>query len=117
MSWLETYFKHNILKTQDEWESHFDNILRLFDQNLKSFKPVNLLDVGCGDGERTLRLAKYFNINKDQIFGLELNNEYVKLCEERFIVKTIDLEIDLIPFDNNKFDIVICNQVLEHLKN
>ena len=29
----------------------------------------------------------------------------------------MDLEFDPIPFNDGKFDLVVCNQVLEHLKN
>jgi len=36
MGGLKTYLKHHLLKTQDEWESHFDNMLRLFDQVVSS---------------------------------------------------------------------------------
>jgi len=34
-----------------------------------------------------------------------------------FNASKIDLETDDIPYENNTFDLVICNQVLEHLKN
>ena len=114
---LKTYIKHKILKTQCEWESHFDNVMRLCKWNLKSFKPSNLLDVGCGDGERTLKLASHFNIEPDRVYGLEIDTDIIKLCEDRFNVETVDLETGRIPFGSDTFDIVICNQVLEHLKN
>ncbi len=42
--------KHIIIGTQYEWESHIDNIFRIFNKNLKTYSPKNMLDVGCGKG-------------------------------------------------------------------
>ena len=39
------------LGTQYEWESHIDNIFRIFDQNLRTYAQHNILDIGCGDLE------------------------------------------------------------------
>lgn len=114
---LKEYIKHRIIKTQDEWESHVDNIFRLFDKNLKSFTPKNLLDVGCGKGDRSLRLAEYFKIKRSNIYGLDNNDDFIDVCIKKFKVKKVDLETGDIPYQNDMFDIIICNQVLEHLKN
>ena len=39
------------------------------------------------------------------------------MCNLQFHSSRIDLEVDPIPFKEGMFDLVICNQVLEHLKN
>lgn len=114
---LKTYAKYKIIGTQYEWESHIRNVFRIFDRNLKEYAPRNLLDVGCGRGDRTIRIASYFNLIADNIFGLDYNDEYLSACEKKFLTKKIDLEFDRFPFVENRFDIVVCNQVLEHIKN
>jgi len=114
---LKEYMKHVIVGTQYEWESHIDNIFRVFDKNLKAYSPKNMLDVGCGKGDRTLRLAEYLNINAKNVFGLEYDDVSIEACEDLFNVKKIDLETEDIHWEDNTFDLVICNQVLEHLKN
>ena len=114
---LKEYIKHRVIGTQYEWESHIDNILRIFDENLKTYAPNNILDVGCGSGDRTIRIASHFNIDIRNAYGVDYDEQNVIACKKRFNAKKIDLETDDLPHEDNTFDIVICNQVLEHLKN
>lgn len=106
-----------IMGSNQEWESHLNNILRLADRRLSTFHPTSLLDVGCGDGSRTLMLARHFHISPAQTYGVEIDEPHVRQASEHFNASQIDLEKDPLPYDREKFDIVICNQVLEHLKN
>jgi 2-polyprenyl-3-methyl-5-hydroxy-6-metoxy-1,4-benzoquinol methylase len=105
------------LGTPYEWESHIDNIFRIFDQNLRTYAPHNILDIGCGHGDRTIRIAKYYNVSMSNVHGLDYDVDLITTCKKVFNASSIDLEIDDIPYKNNTFDLVICNQVLEHLKN
>jgi len=100
-----------------EYESHIGNVFRLSSKHLQSFQPVNLLDVGCGDGGRTLRLAQHFNIEAVQIYGIDFHKPHVQQCMNQFNAIQADIESGNLPFSNNMFDVVICNQVFEHLKN
>lgn len=100
-----------------EYESHLENILRLSSKHLSHIRPSNLLDVGCGDGTRTLLLAQYFRVPPSCTFGVEFYEPHVRKAEESFHASQIDLEADCLPYGDGKFDLVICNQVLEHLKN
>lgn len=105
------------LGTPYEWESHIDNIFRIFDQNLRTYAPHNILDIGCGDGGRTIRIAKYYNVSMNNVHGLDYNVDLITTCKKVFNASSIDLETDHIPYEDNTFDLVIYNQVLEHLKN
>ena len=117
MKSTKQFIKTKILGVDNEWESHIENIFRLFDTNITANPPKNLLDVGCGDGTRTLRLAEYFNIDRKNLYGLDYDQNLINLCNLEFDSSRVDLEVDPIPFKEGMFDIVICNQVLEHLKN
>lgn len=117
MNLAKQFIKKQIIGVGREWESHIENIFRIFDRNLRSYAPDNILDVGCGDGSRTMRLAEYFNINRKNVYGLEYDQNHINNCNLRFYCSRIDLEIDSIPFKEKMFDLVICNQVLEHIKN
>lgn len=114
---LKNYIGYRVIGTQYEWESHIDNIFRIFDKKLKTYAPNNLLDVGCGNGDRTIRIANYFNVHMNNTHGLDYNDDFVIACKRMFNARKIDLEIDDIPYEGSTFDLVICNQVLEHLKN
>ena len=95
---LKDHTKHRYIGTQYEWESHIDNIFRIFDKNLKTYSPKNMLDVGCGKGDRTIRIAEYFNIHAQNIFGLDYDDASIVACEDLFNVKKIDLETEIIPW-------------------
>lgn len=111
------FIKYRFIRTQYEWQSHIDNVFRIFDKNLSTYDPENLLDVGCGSGERTIRIANNFNIDMHNTYGVDCNNQHVIACRKIFNAKVIDLESDNLAYQDNNFDLVICNQVLEHLKN
>jgi 2-polyprenyl-3-methyl-5-hydroxy-6-metoxy-1,4-benzoquinol methylase len=118
MHYVSQFIKKQIICVDNEWESHIDNILRLFDSNLNGdTTPENMLDVGCGDGSRTQRLAQYFNIDRKNLYGLDYDQNLINLSNLHFNSSRTDLEVDAIPFKEGMFDLVICNQVLEHLKN
>ena len=117
MKFLKQFFKKQIVCVENEWESHVENIFRLLGSNIKAYSPKNMLDVGCGDGSRTLRLAEYFNIDKKNLYGLDYDQNLINLCKLHFHSLQVNLEVDPIPFKQGVFDLVICNQVLEHLKN
>jgi ubiquinone/menaquinone biosynthesis C-methylase UbiE len=114
---VKEFIKKKIIGTQSEWQSHIDNIFQLIDSDLTHYKPKNFLDVGCGSGDRTQRIAEHFQIQSEHVYGVDNNHNLVSQCKEIFNVKQLDLEIEDLPFEDGCFDLVICNQVLEHLKN
>ena len=110
-------FAKKTVGTHYEWQSHIDNIIYMFQNNLRTYNAKNILDVGSGDGSRTLLMAKYFNIENHNIFGVHYNDKYIAETRKVFNAERIDLETDALPYNDGMFDLVICNQVLEHLKN
>jgi ubiquinone/menaquinone biosynthesis C-methylase UbiE len=114
---LKKMIKHRVIGTQYEWESHIENMFYIFDKYLDLFAPDTILDVGCGNGDRTIKVANYFNVHMSNVYGLDYNDNFVMSCKKTFNASKIDLETDDIPHEKKSFDLVICNQVLEHLKN
>ncbi len=94
--------KNKILKSQNELNGHIENMFRLFDNNIRSGSPNSLLDIGCGKGERTIRIAKYFNIDENNTYGVDWDNQHISACRKTFNASLIDLESDKLPFQNNK---------------
>jgi ubiquinone/menaquinone biosynthesis C-methylase UbiE len=114
---LKKIIKSLLIGSHYESQSHIDNVYRILRANLKQFIPTNILDVGCGDGQRTIEIANYFNINHNEIHGIDYNYDFIINCKNYFNAVQLNLESEDIPYDDNSFDLVICNQVLEHLKN
>ncbi len=103
--------------TSHEYESHIQNLFALASRSLDSFKPLNMLDVGCGDGSRTLRMAERFRIPLSHVYGLDCNPSCIDQCRNLFHAELVNLESGAIPYEDGTFDLIVCNQVLEHLKN
>jgi SAM-dependent methyltransferase len=76
---------------------------------------ARLLDVGCWDGVQTARYAAATGARPS---GIELFPGPAAAAAERGVeVVRVDLERDPFPFPDQMFDVVVVNQVLEHLKN
>jgi len=43
---MKEFVKHRIIRTQNELESHINNVFKVFDRNIKAYVPKNMLDVG-----------------------------------------------------------------------
>jgi len=76
---------------------------------------LRLLDVGCGDGSFSIRVAK--KCNAKEICGLEINKESIKKAKKRGIKIYKSDANEKFPFKNNFFDVVVSNQLVEHLLN
>ncbi len=87
---------------------------------LKSLDPregpaARLLDVGCWDGAETVRIAELLHARP---YGIEIFPEPAADAEHRGVeVARVDLESSPFPWEDGSFDVVIANQVFEHLKN
>lgn len=77
----------------------------------------SLLDVGCGDGRKTVAWAARMGVPPGGIAGVEGYGLFREKASALFRVEDADLEADRLPFSDGAFDLVIANQVMEHIKN
>jgi SAM-dependent methyltransferase len=93
-----------------------DRIERLLREIASERKGPSLLDVGCWDGEFSRRCATA--LGAERLLGVEVYEAPARAAEDRGLeVARIDLEADRLPWPDASVDVVVCNQVLEHLKN
>lgn len=74
-----------------------------------------ILDIGCGSGDASIQ---YVNGMDAELVGVDWRDSRSPQYVARFAAfEKVDIEKDLLPFEDDYFDIVITNQVFEHLKN
>jgi len=75
-----------------------------------------LLDVGCWNGAWTLKFARQAGLKASNIYGIECIEPSLTQAGEKFNAHYCNLETDNFPYVDGYFDVVVCNQVFEHLK-
>lgn len=82
--------------------------------SLLTFDPdIKVVDLGCGNGEFSIKIKN--KIGCKEIYGVDVWDKFVeKSIENGLKVVESDLN-EKLPFDDKSFDIVVSNQVLEHL--
>ena len=72
-----------------------------------------LLDIGCASGEHTLYYLKKCN----KVFGVDANKDLIETANERYPqIKFRVANAESLPFAKNYFDVVVMNDVLEHVE-
>jgi len=69
----------------------------------KNFNPKYIVDVGCGYGQWTIKLLKYFSKSKYFLFDAD-NNNLNKLQNLKNKYKNLDFKICLLSNDNSQYD-------------
>ncbi len=79
----------------------------LFEKYLPAKKNNTILDAGCGTGAGIEFLKKYGTVH-----GFDISPRAVEFCHKRGLDNVIVGSIDEIPYEDSKFDLVTCFDVL-----
>ena len=87
--------------------------LELVNQIVKEFnkKKLKILDVGCGTGSVMESFSKEYDV-----IGVDSMEQAVRYTSKRGI-KVRKGNAKNLPFKKNSFDVVLCLDILEHIKN
>ncbi|HET9152799.1 MAG TPA: class I SAM-dependent methyltransferase [Solirubrobacterales bacterium] len=93
-----------------------EEIERLLREIAAERRDPTLLDVGCWDGELSARCGAALGAGR--MLGVEVYEGPAAEAEAKGLeVARVDLEAGRLPWPDESVDVVVCNQVLEHLKN
>lgn len=104
----------NAIKTINtkEYREFYYKLLQLIEKFGIDINNKTVADFGCGMGTMlSILKEKYSNI---KIFGFDITHSAVNLAKKEIPEETFNL-FDLYKEPENKYDILICTEVLEHI--
>ena len=114
--WWQPDFSLNLIKTlyNPFRLSYTKKAFEYFNINPEK---ANVLEVGCGGGIFSEEIARLgFNITGIDPSGQSLNSAVHHAKESNLKIKYEKGEGENLPFQNNSFDVVLCCDVLEHVR-
>ena len=75
-------------------------------------KKKYLFDYGCGEGDALLAIFKHFGSPQEQLGGCDISKQAVEIAKEK--LKSPLLFAEIYPALSQKFDFVLCSEVVEH---
>lgn len=94
-------------------QRYFNNLFHPLKKYMDKSKKGRVLDVGCAYGFMLERFPQNFQKFGVDVSSFAINKAKKRLPEAQFKIGGIE---EKIPFQKNLFDLIICNDVLEHLE-
>ena len=96
-------------------------MLNILAEDFANRSPVSpgdaVLDVGCGTGAVTLHASEAAGPD-GRVVGLDPTNPLIEMARAKIPphpIEWIDGSVEEMPFDENKFDVVLCHQALQYM--
>jgi len=110
MKKLKDYYNRKYYKTNEVVTPQKLKALELLEDTKKIGKVYNVLDLGCGTGILTQRIA----LKGHKVSEIDISKTaIVKLRKREIPRKVVDVSTDGIPFSNNYFDVVFALDIFE----
>lgn len=104
------YFKH---LREKHWEGYFFHIFRFLSFiPKKDLQKMKILEVGSGSGNLLELLVKRYNLDPENLVGVDLS--LIGLKKHKYGIK-VKANAKHLPFVDEFFDLVICTDTLEHV--
>jgi len=103
---------HMYLVEKDHWWFQSKNafVAHLLEKDPVGIKTI--LDAGCGTGLNLLFLKRF-----GRCFGCDAVEKALKFCRQNQLDNLVRCDLEQIPFQNKKFDVITLLDVAEHVQN
>ncbi len=112
---IESYYDSFFESERTKYESYRSTEAKSRILDAVKGKTGKLLDLGCGNGELVKYLKERLGKNSFKFYGVDLSKVNIKRSGLKKAAQA-NLESKL-PFKDNCFDVVILQEVIEHLRN
>jgi SAM-dependent methyltransferase len=100
--------------SHEAWERAMTkNMENIVDLARSAPPPVTVLDLGCDAGGRTAWIAQ--RVGARLVHGLEIEPERAEIAAARGIDVSLGNLSETFPYEDETFDLVVSNQVIEHV--
>ena len=84
---------------------------------IPDLKNMTILDCGCGRGVWGYLMRASRPTQNSEVIGIDIDEDYLNFCKQYNVYdRLIKSSIDKLPIKDNSIDLVICSEVVEHLK-
>lgn len=74
---------------------------------------LDILDAGCGTGV-TLGWLRQYSAPKE-VVGIDVSEHALDFCRARGFTSVANESVEDLPFEDDSFDLIVCNDVIQHL--
>ena len=107
------YAERFVGRTPKEFEELEDRHRKVLEV-LSRYELERILDVGCGDGNFTVLMAKACKAR--EVYGIEISKEGVEMARKNGVnCYQLDVDEEDLPFEDDFFDAVTALELIEHL--
>jgi len=108
--------KGDLIISKSPLEAH-DQLNEIFKSELPCVEGKKILDLGCGLGKMSVYLSK----QGAEVTGIDIGDKLIESAKRLAVHNQVNCKFVIadsahLPFEKEKFDIVICLGVLHHLK-
>ena len=109
-NWKKVFHIYPYYPTVRHRQRYILNALNKYNFNSDTF----IFDYGLGDGHLLEILKNKYKLTDQQLGGCDSSSEAVNLASNK--IKSSNIFIDCLPTLNKKANIIICSEVIEHIK-
>jgi ubiquinone/menaquinone biosynthesis C-methylase UbiE len=96
---------------------HNSEMFTITSKLIASGKPNKILDVGICTAVFYEKFLPNF-LKSGSIYGIDIEKEFLNIAESRGVkTKLCNIDKENIPFEDNMFDTILCDSILEHTLN